>query len=188
MYKSQFQKMDPYDWFCCPGSHFIKMLLTLFKCKHIVFTELNTLHKSNTTFKQQVGTFRLVMTESDTTENPEARLCLFWGDLLPVLRICPGFSGAAALGLRLSLFTFDFICVSLASSFRSCCSWLPLPSMLLSYSECLELIYHRVGVILFVLFAAIMSPDLYKLFKHSAKFAVPPRIHCGNVLEDVRCA
>ncbi len=21
MYKSQFQKMDPYDWFCGPGSH-----------------------------------------------------------------------------------------------------------------------------------------------------------------------
>ncbi len=21
MYKSQFQKIDPYDWFCGPGSH-----------------------------------------------------------------------------------------------------------------------------------------------------------------------
>ncbi len=24
MYKSQFQKIDPYDWFCGPGSQFIK--------------------------------------------------------------------------------------------------------------------------------------------------------------------
>ncbi len=24
MYKSQFQKLDPYDWFCGPGSHFRK--------------------------------------------------------------------------------------------------------------------------------------------------------------------
>lgn len=58
----------------------------------------------------------------------------FSGGLAPVFRICPGFS-VAALGLRLSLFTFDFICVSLAISVCSR-SWLPLPSMLLDYAEC----------------------------------------------------
>ncbi len=27
MYKSQFQKIDTYDWFCCPGSHILKTVL-----------------------------------------------------------------------------------------------------------------------------------------------------------------
>lgn len=53
-------------------------------------------------------------------------------------------------------------------------------------------IYHQTGVILFLIFIPIMSLEWFefkkKLFKHSAKDAVPPRIHCGNVLENIRCA
>ncbi len=34
MYKSQFQKIDPYDWFCAPGSQ----ILSLF-AKHLIAAE-----------------------------------------------------------------------------------------------------------------------------------------------------
>ncbi len=27
MYKSQFRKIDPYDWFCGPGSHIVDYLI-----------------------------------------------------------------------------------------------------------------------------------------------------------------
>ncbi len=27
MYKSQFRKIDPYDWFCGPGSRFVQFLI-----------------------------------------------------------------------------------------------------------------------------------------------------------------
>ncbi len=31
MYKSQFRKIDPYDWFCGPGSH-LHIVTYLFSC------------------------------------------------------------------------------------------------------------------------------------------------------------
>ncbi len=38
MYKSQFQEIDPYDWFCGPGSH-IELLLYLLISKIVVLLE-----------------------------------------------------------------------------------------------------------------------------------------------------
>ncbi len=37
MYKSQFQKIDPYDWLCGPGSHLLIFDLALFFIFSLVF-------------------------------------------------------------------------------------------------------------------------------------------------------
>ncbi len=35
MYKSQIRKMDPYDWFCGPGSHItIENIMILYFCSY----------------------------------------------------------------------------------------------------------------------------------------------------------
>ncbi len=40
MYKSQFHKIDPYDWFCAPGSHlFIYLFILCFKNDYFFMIE-----------------------------------------------------------------------------------------------------------------------------------------------------
>uniref|UniRef100_A0A673IB12 Immunoglobulin subtype domain-containing protein n=1 Tax=Sinocyclocheilus rhinocerous TaxID=307959 RepID=A0A673IB12_9TELE len=41
MYKSQFRKIDPYDWFCAPGSHFMMTITENREKDHMYFSVLN---------------------------------------------------------------------------------------------------------------------------------------------------
>ncbi len=42
MYKSQFRKMDPYDWFCAPGSHIVYLLVNDHLCVILLFEMLES--------------------------------------------------------------------------------------------------------------------------------------------------
>ncbi len=42
MYKSQFRKIDPYDWFCGPGSHMFKKKLTFLVKEQMLQDPQNT--------------------------------------------------------------------------------------------------------------------------------------------------